>query len=113
MNAAGDWRLFSKIGRECEIEHGRQADLAASLTALRSGVEYLPGGEPRLPNALRNLLTDTCATCGHSTLAWAGSLAALNEQIAAAEKRIAESAWLLDVDVKSAEALLAEAEVKV
>jgi hypothetical protein len=53
--------------RERNQEWGRQELLKESLKKLHTGVEYF-NGAPALPNPLRVLLTDTCATCGHTTL---------------------------------------------
>ncbi len=84
-----------------------QNALIASLTAVRDGVEYL-NGHPALPTPLRELLTDTCAQCGHSEVAWPGPLSALDADIAEAEKRIAELQNSLKTLMSGAAALLSE-----
>jgi hypothetical protein len=42
-----------------------------------------------LPAPLRELLSDTCGSCGHATVNWAGPIPELEEKIAAAEQTIA------------------------
>ncbi len=62
--------------------------MAASLTAIKRGVEYFQG-QPALPHPLRELLTDTCSACGHAELQWPGALPELEGEIEKAEALIA------------------------
>jgi hypothetical protein len=88
---------------------GRQQGLTDSLKALRDGVPQF-NGEPQLPGLLREALTTTCSTCGHSSFSWPGPLVQLEREIAADEKKIRELRTSLESNLKSAEALLAAKE---
>lgn len=80
--------------REQTHQWARQNMLRASLTAIERGVEYF-NGHPALPDPLRELLTDTCATCGHAEVLWPGPLGLLEEKIEKAEQVIASAAGTL------------------
>jgi hypothetical protein len=92
--------------REQTKEMGRQKGLADSLKALREGVEHL-NGEPLLPGLLRQALTDTCPTCGHSTFAWPGPLVQVEREVREAERKVSELRTSLESNLRSAQALLA------
>lgn len=84
---APDYREIADA-RASTAEWARQNELAASLTAIKRGVEYF-NGQPALPGPLRELLTDVCAHCGHAELKWPGPLGPLEEDVEKAEALIA------------------------
>jgi hypothetical protein len=85
----------------------RSNALAAAKTALHRGVEWF-NGRPALPGPLRELLTPPpCAACHRPhEVFWPGPIAALESEIAALDKAIAEAQMWLDVHLGSARALL-------
>jgi hypothetical protein len=105
---AGDWREVADA-RERDRAWEHQNAVAASKIALHRGVEYF-GGKPALPGPLRELLTPPpCASCGRSHEAfWPGPISALEAELKALDKQIAEAEFWLDSHLGSARALLAE-----
>lgn len=101
---AADWRTVTDA-RERDKEWARQQAFRASITALTRGVEFF-NGEPALPMPLRELLTDTCTTCGHAELQWAGPINALEQEILALTKQIDERRVYLESHLQGAAALL-------
>lgn len=103
--AAADWRTIVDP-RARDAEWARQQTLPAAKRALHSGVEYF-NGHPALPEPLRGLLTDTCASCGHAEVLWPGPISLLEAEIASLTTQIQEHETLLASHFGGAEALLA------
>lgn len=66
-----------------------------------------------IPNPLLALLTKTCASCGHQSVNWVGSIAQEEERVAEAEQQIPYDRQRLDTALQRAEALLAAETVSV
>ena len=73
----------------------------ASKTALHRGVEFF-NEQPALPVPLRELLTDTCATCGHAALHWLDTIDTLEQRIMELDQQIAAHQQKLDVHLATA-----------
>jgi hypothetical protein len=86
---------ISYDSRERGTQWVYQPSLLASKTALHHGVEYF-NGQPALPMPLRELLTDTCAHCGHAMLHWIRSIDALEREVASLDSTIVERQRNLD-----------------
>ena len=104
-------KRYTKVAKQLRTRQDETTDartrsaLEQSLHALEHGVQHVMA-EPLLPGPLRELLTDTCKTCGHRTLQWHGALARIESDIAKYEAQIAEQQRLLDAHRRGAEATL-------
>ena len=76
--------------RESTHAWAQQNALRASIRAIEQGVESF-AGQPALPVPLRELLSDTCASCGHVTVMWSAPLPTLEEKVDKAEQVIASA----------------------
>lgn len=105
---APDWKSLVD-SRARDQAWGWQQALNASRNALHRGLEFF-NNESVMPNPLRELLTDTCPTCGHAELQWRGPIGTLEKEIGELDKVIAQRRVYLDQHLAGAATLLAEFE---
>jgi hypothetical protein len=110
-----NWRGLPP-GQNQDIAKGQYDVLKASLVTLQRGGVTRYGNSDRIdgiPNPLLALLTKTCASCGHQSVNWVGSIAQEEERVAEADQRIPYDRQRLDTALQRAEALLAAETVSV